>query len=169
MSQKPASASPGAVVRKTLVVDCAPEHAFAVFTRNMGRWWPATHHVGATPFRDVIVEPRSGGRWYEINAEDEEGQWGHVLAWEPPQRVVLSWHLGTTFAYDPDLAHASELDIRFHAAGDNRTRVEFEHRHIERHGEGYEKLRDVLDGGWVGILDEFAKRAAAAEAMGPAQ
>jgi uncharacterized protein YndB with AHSA1/START domain len=169
MSESPASVLPVAVVKKTLLVNCARDHAFAVFTANMGRWWPATHHVGALPFRDIIVEPRSGGRWYEVNSQDDEGQWGHVLAWEPPQRVVLSWHLGTTFAFDPELGHASELDVRFHPVGTGQTRVEFEHRHIERHGEGYEKLRDLLDGGWVSILEEYAKLAGgvAAERAAP--
>jgi len=159
MPQSPASASPGAVVRKTLVVNCPRDHAFRVFTANMGRWWPATHHVGALPFRDVIIEPRPGGRWYEIDTQDNEGQWGTVLAWEPPGRVVLSWHLDTKFTFQEELARASELDIRFHEMGAQQTRIEFEHRHIERHGEGHEKLRDALDGGWVSILDEYTKLA----------
>jgi uncharacterized protein YndB with AHSA1/START domain len=157
MSDTPASAAPGAVVRKTLLLNCARDHAFHVFTQNMGRWWPETHHVGNVPFRDILIEPRGGGRWYEINAKDEEGLWGHVLRWEPPRRIVLSWHLDTTFKFNPDLAQASELDISFHAMTGNKVRVEFEHRHIERHGEGFEKLREVLDGGWVGVLGEFAK------------
>ena len=159
MSQGPASASPGAVVRKSLTLACPREHAFAVFTQNMGRWWPASHHVGEQPFLDVVIEPRAGGRWYEIDAAGRQGQWGQVLAWEPPQRVVLSWHLDTSFTFQAELARASELDIRFEALAGDRTRVDFEHRHIERHGEGYEKLRDVLDGGWVGILDEYVKLA----------
>jgi uncharacterized protein YndB with AHSA1/START domain len=152
-----ASAASGAVVRKTLVLNCSRDHAFHVFTQNMGRWWPKTHHVGDVPFRDIRVEPRAGGRWYEIKVNDEEGLWGHVLAWEPPQRLMLSWHLDATFQFNPDLARASELEIRFDALSDLQVRVELEHRHIERHGEGYEKLRDMLDGGWVGVLGEFVR------------
>lgn len=159
MSNLPVSAAPNAVVNKTLHLRCSRDHAFSVFTQNMGRWWPATHHVGNVPFRDILIEPRTGGRWYEINAEDTEGMWGHVLKWDPPRRVVLSWHLDTTFTFNPDVDRASELDISFHALGDNEVRVDFEHRHIERHGHGFEKLRDMLDGGWVGVLGEFAKLA----------
>jgi len=159
MSHLPAGAPPGAVVNKTLLLDCPRDHAFRVFTENMGRWWPATHHVGEQPFRDIVIEQRSGGRWYEIDTRDQEGQWGTVLVWAPPSRVVLSWHLDTTFTYQAELSRASELDISFHEMGPRRTRVEFEHRHIERHGEGYEKLRDELDGGWVTILEEFARLA----------
>ena len=159
MSHLPASATPSAVVNKTLLLHCSRDHAFRVFTQNMGRWWPATHHVGNVPFRDILIEPRTGGRWYEISAEGAEGMWGQVLKWDPPRRVLLSWHLDTTFTFNPDLARASELDISFHALGENEVRVEFEHRHIERHGDGYEKLRDLLDGGWDGVLAEFAKLA----------
>jgi uncharacterized protein YndB with AHSA1/START domain len=159
MLHSPASAASGAVVRKTLQLNCSRDHAFRVFTQNMGRWWPQTHHVGNVPFRDILIEPRTGGRWYEISTKDAEGLWGHVLAWDPPQRVLLSWHLDTTFTFNPDRNRASELDISFHALGESKVRVEFEHRYIERHGDGYEKLRDMLDGGWVGVLTEFAKLA----------
>ena len=157
MSDIPESAACGAVVKKSLVLNCSRDHAFQVFTQNMGRWWPATHHVGNTPFRDVLIEPRARGRWYEINVNDEQGLWGYVLAWEPTRRLVLSWHLDTTFTFNPDLDRASEIEIGFHQLGKNQVRVEFEHRHIERHGAGYEKLRDMLDGGWVGILEEFTR------------
>jgi uncharacterized protein YndB with AHSA1/START domain len=168
MPYSPASAPPGAVVKKTLLLHCSRDHAFRVFTQNMGRWWPATHHVGDVPFRDILIEPRTGGRWYEISVENAEGMWGHVLKWDPPHRLMLSWHLGPTFAFNPDLARASELDISFHALGADEVRVEFEHRHIERHGEGYEKLRERLDGGWVGVLAEFAKLADPAALVAPA-
>jgi uncharacterized protein YndB with AHSA1/START domain len=157
MTDSPASAAPSAVVKKSLLLNCSRDHAFHVFTQNMGRWWPATHHIGNLPFRDILIEPRAGGRWYEIDAKEEAGLWGHVLTWEPPQRVVLYWQLGTMFKFDPDVAQASELEISFHAIAENKVRVELEHRHIERHGEGYQKLREMLDGGWVGALGEFAK------------
>jgi uncharacterized protein YndB with AHSA1/START domain len=152
-------AAAGSAVKKSLLVECSREHAFRIFTEHMGQWWPATHHVGDTPFRDIIVEPRTGGRWYEIDVKEKQGAWGHVLAWEPPDRVVLSWHLNTKFAFDPDLARASEIHVRFVAQSPTKTRLEFEHRAIERHGEGYEALRDMLDNGWVGVLAEFVKTA----------
>jgi hypothetical protein len=162
-----ASAAPSAAVNKTLLLNCSRDHAFRVFTQNMGQWWPATHHVGNVPFRDILIEPRTGGRWYEISANDTEGMWGHVLKWDPPLRVLLSWHLDTTFNFNPDLAQASELDISFHAQGESKVRVEFEHRYIERHGDGYEKLRDILDGGWVDVLVQFAKLADPTTSVGP--
>jgi len=168
MPHSPTSAAPRAVVNKTLRLRCSRDHAFRVFTQNMGRWWPATHHVGNVPFRDILIEPRTGGRWYEISAEGAEGMWGHVLKWDPPQRLLLSWHLDTKFTFNADLDRASELDISFHALGEDDVRVEFEHRHIERHGDGYEKLRDMLDGGWVGVLAEFAKLAAPTTSIVPA-
>jgi uncharacterized protein YndB with AHSA1/START domain len=159
MSEMLAGTPAESVVRKSLLVECSREHAFQIFTEHMGQWWPATHHVGDTPFRDVIVEPRTGGRWYEIDVQERQGAWGHVLAWEPPHRVVLSWHLNTKFAFDPDLGRASEIHVRFVAEAPTKTRMEFEHRGLERHGEGYQALRDMLDNGWVTVLAEFVKAA----------
>jgi uncharacterized protein YndB with AHSA1/START domain len=147
------------VVRKTLLLECSQEHAFRVFAQRMGQWWPADHHIGAAPFRDIIVEPCTGGQWYEIDTDERRGAWGSVLAWEPPHRLVLSWHLNTKFQFDPDMARASELHLLFVSLADRQTRVEFEHRGIERHGEGYQELRDRLDRGWVGILELFVKMA----------
>jgi uncharacterized protein YndB with AHSA1/START domain len=154
-------AIPEAHVSKSLLVDCPQEHAFRVFTQHMGSWWPATHHIGALPFTDIVIEPRAGGRWYELNANGVEGAWGHVLAWDPPRELVLSWHLNTKFEFVADLDQASRLEIRFLKHGVNQTRIEFAHWHIERHGEGYQGLRDQLDNGWVGVLAELAKLAEA--------
>jgi uncharacterized protein YndB with AHSA1/START domain len=86
-------AKPAIAVKRTLHVEVPVEKAFQVFTEKMGSWWPATHHVGGTPFKEIVMEKRVGGRWYEVNIEGVEGDWGHVLAWEPPKRVALSWHL----------------------------------------------------------------------------
>lgn len=156
MSDALPGAPAASVIRKSLLLNCSQLHAFRVFTERMGNWWPATHHVGEVPFREIVIEPRTGGRWYEVNTENREGEWGHVLAWDPPHRVVISWHLDANFEFHPEMARASELDIRFIAEGASRTRLEFEHRGIERHGAGYQKLRDQLDGGWIGVLDAFA-------------
>jgi uncharacterized protein YndB with AHSA1/START domain len=115
--------------------------------------------VGLLPFNDILIEPRAGGRWYEINANGEEGAWGQVVAWDPPRELVLSWHLDTKFEYVADIERASRLEIRFFENGADQTRIEFAHRHIERHGEGYQGLRDQLDNGWVGVFAEFVKLA----------
>jgi len=127
----------------------------------MGSWWPASHHVGETPFKDILIDPRTGGRWYEINVQGEESLWGGVLAWEPPKRVVLSWHLQPDWSFSPDVARASEVALEFVAEGPERTRVEFEHRHLERHGAGWEKMREQVgsETGWPAILEQYAAAA----------
>ena len=153
-----------AIVHKTVRVQAPIERAFSVFVEQMETWWPATHHIGKTPFETIFVEPRVGGRWYERNAEGKQCEWGTVLAWEPPHRVTFSWHLGPEhdqpeWTYDPDLAKASEVEIRFTAEADGKTLVELTHSKLERHGEGYEKLRAVFDGpgAWTQILEHYAK------------
>ena len=153
-----------AVVRKTLEVNAGIEHAFRVFTERMGQWWPKTHHIGKTDFEAVIVEPRAGGRMYERAADGTECDWGKVLAWEPPQRFVFSWHLQPDWTFNIDPARASEVEIRFTSEGERKTRVELEHRNLERHSEGWQQLRTGLDspGGWTLVLDGFRELADAA-------
>jgi uncharacterized protein YndB with AHSA1/START domain len=148
-----------AVVNKSVRVPVPIERAFSVFVEQMETWWPAEHHIGDKPFQSIIVEPRKGGRWYERDAEGNDCNWGHILAWEPPHRVTFSWHLGPDWKFDPDLDKASEVHIRFTEEGPSATLVELEHSAIERHGEGYEKLREMLDtpDAWSRTLSEFAK------------
>jgi uncharacterized protein YndB with AHSA1/START domain len=153
-----------AVVRKSVRVRTSIERAFAVFVERMETWWPATHHIGDTPFEAIFVEPRVGGRWYERDVNGKLCDWGKVLAWDPPHRVTFSWHVGPghdspDWKFDPDMAKASEVEIRFSAEGAGSTLVELEHSKLERHGEGYEQLRALFDGpgAWSGILAEFAK------------
>jgi uncharacterized protein YndB with AHSA1/START domain len=150
-----------AVFRKTMRIEVPVEVAFRVFTDRMGAWWPASHHVGNTPFKDILIDHQAGGRWYEINVNGEECIWGTVLSWEPPRRVVLSWHLQPDWSFSPDLAKASEVALEFISEGAETTRVEFEHRHLERHGAGWEKLREQVgsDGGWPAILALYANMA----------
>jgi len=147
--------------KKTMNVNVPIDRAFKVFTEKMGAWWPASHHVGGTPFRDILIDQRTGGRWYEINADGQECIWGSVLAWEPPKKVVLSWHLQPDWSFSPDLAKASEVALEFIAEGPEKTRLEFEHRHLERHGAGWEKMREQVGapGGWPIILECFIQAA----------
>jgi uncharacterized protein YndB with AHSA1/START domain len=161
-----ASTVEAAVVRKSVRVAASVERAFSVFVEQMETWWPATHHIGSTPFEAIFVEPRVGGRWYERNAKGEMCDWGTVLKWDPPHCVAFSWHVGPghdspEWKMDPDIAKASEVEIRFMADGLG-TLVELEHSKLERHGEGYEQLRAIFDGpgAWEGILAEFAKKVA---------
>ena len=150
-------------VRKTLNTNVPIERAFAVFTEEMAAWWPATHHIAKQPFTEIVVEQRSGGRWFERAADESECEWGRVRAWEPPQRVVFSWHLQGDWSYDPNPEKASEVEIRFFAEGAGKTRVELEHRGLERHGAGWEQIRTGVDspGGWNAVLEQFAKAVAA--------
>ena len=147
------------IVRKTLNTNVPIERAFEVFTGNMAGWWPATHHIAKQAFAEIVVEQRSGGRWFERAADGSECEWGRVLVWEPPHRVVFSWHLQADWKYDPNPEKASEVEIRFFAEGAGKTRVELEHRALQRHGAGWEQIRTGVDspGGWSAILEQFAK------------
>jgi hypothetical protein len=147
------------VVKKTLHVTVPIEKAFQVFAQRMGTWWPARHHIGGTAFQEVIVDPRAGGRWFERDAKGAECEWGSVIAWKPPKKLVLAWHLQPDFKYSPDPAHTSEVVVEFIADGQESTRVEFEHRHIERHGEGWEKMRTSVDSGWGQVLAGYVAAA----------
>jgi uncharacterized protein YndB with AHSA1/START domain len=150
-----------AAYKKTMHVNVSIERAFKVFTEKMGAWWPQSHHVGGTPFKVILIDPRTGGRWYEINGDGEECVWGSVLAWEPPKKVALSWHLQPDWSFSPDLTKASEVALEFVAEGPERTRLEFEHRHLERHGAGWEQMREKVSapGGWPVILDLYLQAA----------
>jgi uncharacterized protein YndB with AHSA1/START domain len=154
MSSKP----PMSIVRQ-LTVEAPAERAFRVFTGNMGAWWPREHHIGASPLKECVVEPKVDGRWYEVCEDGSTCDWGKVLAWEPPRRLVLAWQLNAKFEYDPSLI--TEVEVVFTAIGPRQTRVDFEHRNLERFGEAAERLSKDMGEGWQGILESFAKTAAA--------
>ena len=146
-----------APIRKSLRVMTKPERAFQVFTARMHAWWPPEHSLLAgKPREDVIVEQRPGGRWYERATDGSECNWGHVIAWEPPDRVLLAWQLDGTWSFNPDFL--TEVEIRFIADGPDATRVELEHRNIERYGDQAETVRASLDSpdGWSTGLARFA-------------
>ena len=113
-----------------------------------------------------MIEPKVDGRWYELGEDGSTCEWGKVLAWDPPRRLVLAWQLDHEFRYDPALV--TEVEIRFTGIGPKRTRVEFEHRHLDRFGAAAERLRGDMDKGWGQILDEYARTADAASARGAA-
>ncbi len=146
-----------APVKKSVVVNASQQKAFDVFTQNMTRWWPATHTILKSPLKAQILEPRVGGRWYQVGEDGSECGTGHVLAWEPPSRVLLAWRINAEWQYDPDLT--TEVEVKFIAEGDKRTRVELEHRHLERMGEKGETARAAVDapGGWGAILESFKR------------
>ncbi len=143
-------------VRKTITVDVPIARAFEVFTTDFDRWWPRTHHIGATDMAEAIMEGRQGGRWYERGVDGSECEWGSVLVYEPPGRLVLAWQLDNEFHYDKDLH--TEVEVRFTAEGPERTRVDLEHRGLDQYGEDQDKMRATFDsdGGWTGLLRTFA-------------
>jgi uncharacterized protein YndB with AHSA1/START domain len=150
-----------APVRRTLTVRAPQARAFTVFTEDFGRWWPSGHSIGKSPQKAAILEPHVGGRWYEIGEDGSECQWGKVLIFEPPSRLVLAWQIGTEWRFDPDLL--TEVEVRFVPEGPHATRVELEHRHLERLGDAAERARAAFDspGGWSGILERFVRAAEA--------
>jgi uncharacterized protein YndB with AHSA1/START domain len=146
-----------APIRRTLVVQADLQRAFTAFTGRMGSWWPPAHSINPVPRADVIVEPHPGGRWYERGTDGSECEWGKVLAWEPPLRVVLAWQIDGQFRYNP--AVVTEVELRFTALDARQTQVDFEHRHLERLGKNAVAIRDRLDSGWPGILEAYRQLA----------
>jgi hypothetical protein len=149
-------------IRKTIRVAVPAKRAFEVFTVQMHRWWPPAHSILKAPRAGITVEPRVGGRWYERATDGSECTWGKVVSWNPPDGIVLTWQLTAEFAYDPEFV--TEVEIRFTPDGTNATRVDLEHRHLERYGEKAEAIRPMLDSpeGWGSCLTNFAAAAEAA-------
>lgn len=145
-----------APVRKSIRVKADMERAFKVFVAS--HWWPKEHSILASraPQKSVVIEPRVGGRWFERGEDGSECDWGKVLAWEPPGRLVLSWQINGHFQFDPKMV--TEIEVKFVPDGNDGTRVDLEHRYLERAGDSAEALRQALDspGGWAGSLRRFA-------------
>jgi len=141
-------------VRREITVHAPVERAFEVFTARFDTWWPRTHKIGEADLQEAVIERRTGGRWYERDVDGSECEWGEVLAYEPPHRLVLTWHVGADWQYHAD--QASEIEVNFEPAGE-RTNVTLEHRHIERHGDGAAQMRDTVasEGGWPTLLELY--------------
>jgi uncharacterized protein YndB with AHSA1/START domain len=147
-------------VRKVVRVQAPRAVAWQVFTEKISTWWPlATHKIGKAKAIEAVIEPRVGGRWYERGDDGSTCDWGHVLSWEPHSRLVLSWEISADWQSDPTLK--TEVEVRFIAEGEDATRVELEHRHLDRYGPRREEMRGIFDSdmGWKGLLDSFAARA----------
>ena len=151
-------------VRKSVTVNATPETAFDIFTADFDSWWPRSHHLGKTPMTRSVIETRKGGRCYSEHEDGAEVQWGTVLVWEPPQRVVLAWQIAADWKCEPDLSKASEVDIRFTPVAGGKTRVDLEHRNFERMTAGGEAMRagGGAEGGWGTLLPLFSDRVDAA-------
>jgi uncharacterized protein YndB with AHSA1/START domain len=143
-----------APVRKRTRVNADPARAFEVFTSGMRRWWPRKQSINKSPIQAIVMEPRTGGVWKERGEDGSECQWGKVLAWDPPARVVLAWQINAQWQYDPNLV--TEVEVRFSADGEG-TVVELEHR-LQGYGEAAEQMRELFDGpmAWEGTLQCFA-------------
>jgi uncharacterized protein YndB with AHSA1/START domain len=147
-------------VRKSMRVEAPQAIAWRVFTEGMSTWWPlAQYKIGRAKAVAAVLEPAVGGRWYERGEDGSTCMWGKVLAWEPPSRLVLTWDITANWTYDPELN--TEIEIRFIAESPRRTRVELEHRKLDRFGARRDEMREIFDkgGDWGRLLARFAERA----------
>lgn len=148
-------------VRKSVVVKASQAVAWRVFTEQLGTWWPLAHYkIGKAPAVDAVMEPHVGGRWYERGDDGSTCEWGSVLAWEPCSRLVLSWDIDADWQHDPTLK--TEIELRFVVVDENTTRVELEHRHLDRYGARRDEMRAIFEtgGDWGRLLEGFARVAA---------
>lgn len=150
----------GTSVRMQVVVAAPRERAFRVFTEQFDRIKPREHNLLAVPIAETVFEPRVGGHVYDRGVDGSECQWGRVLAYDPPTRLVFSWDISPQWRIETDQARSSEVEVRFIAEGE-RTRVELEHRHLDRHGDGWQGLAAGVrgEGGWPLYLQRLAEAA----------
>ena len=142
-------------VHLQIVVDAPIERAFRVFTQEFDRIKPREHNLLRVEIAETIFEPRVGGRIYDRGVDGSECRWARVLAYEPPHRVVISWDISPQWQIETNLERTSEVEVRFIAESGERTRVELEHRNLDRHGAGWEAERDSVRGGWPLYLQRF--------------
>jgi uncharacterized protein YndB with AHSA1/START domain len=146
-------------VKASIVVEAPIERAFAIFTEDFGRFKPPEHNLLGVEIAETVFEPRAGGHLYDRGVDGSECRWARVLAYEPPNRVVISWDISPDWQIETDLEKTSEVEVRFVAEAQERTRVELEHRNLERHGDGWEGVRDGVasEGGWPLYLQRYAE------------
>jgi uncharacterized protein YndB with AHSA1/START domain len=147
----------------SIVVEAPIERAFSVFTDDFGSFKPPDHNLLDVEIAETVFESHVGGNIYDRGVDGSECRWARVLAYEPPNRVVFSWDISAQWQIETDLDKTSEVEVRFIAESPDRTRVELEHRNLDRHGEGWEAERDGVGGdqGWPLYLNRFAERIAA--------
>jgi uncharacterized protein YndB with AHSA1/START domain len=147
-------------VRTSIVVDAPIDRAFSVFTEGIASWWPPDHHILDGELAEMVFEPRQGGHVYDRALDGSECRWARVLAYEPPNRIVISWDISPEWQIETDTEKTSEVEVVFRAQGPTRTSVELEHRGLDRHGDGWQGVRDAVSspGGWPRGLRMFAER-----------
>lgn len=145
-------------IRHEIVVKAPVERAFTVFTGRFGDFKPREHNLLAAPIVETVFEAEVGGHIYDVGSDGSRCEWARVLVFEPPSRVVFTWDIGPTWQVESDLARTSEVEVRFIAETDDRTRVELEHRNLDRHGPGWQGVADGVggDGGWPLYLKRYA-------------
>jgi uncharacterized protein YndB with AHSA1/START domain len=143
-------------IRRSIVVKTSQQEAFTAFTSRMGSWWNPAFSISPTraPIKDVIVEPRTGGKWYERGTDGSECQWGKVLLWDPPTKLILAWQITSEWQFGADFL--TELEVRF-TPESGGTRVDLEHRLLERYGDAAAEIRGKFESpmGWAGLLERF--------------
>jgi uncharacterized protein YndB with AHSA1/START domain len=149
----------GTSVRTQVVVEAPVERAFRVFTEDFGRFKPPEHNLLGVEIAETVFEPRAGGHLYDRGVDGSECRWARVLVYEPPDRVAFTWDISPRWQLETDLEKTSEVEVRFIAETPERTRVELEHRNLERHGEGWEGVREGVggEGGWPLYLQRYAE------------
>ena len=147
-----------AIISKDIVVNAPIDEAFRLFTARFGDFKPREHNLLGAPVTETVFEPKVGGHIVDRAEDGSECRWARILAFEPPSRVVFSWDIGPTWQLEHDPENTSEVEVRFTADGPTRTRVELEHRHLDRHGPGWEGVREGVDGdgGWPLYLQRYA-------------
>ena len=147
-------------VRASITVEAPIERAFSVFTDDIGSWWSPDHHILRGELAEMVFEPRVGGHIYDRGVDGSECRWARVLAYEPPDRIVFSWDITPQWQLQSDPDRTSEVEVRFTAEGPHRTLVQLEHRGLDRHGEGWEGMRDAVGSpdAWRAGLRRFEER-----------
>ena len=146
-------------IRTQIVVEAPIERAFAVFTEDFGSFKPPEHNLLSVEIAETVFEPQVGGHLYDRGVDGSECRWARVLAYEPPDRVVISWDISPHWQIEADPSKTSEVEVRFIAESPDRTRVELKHRNLDRHGDGWEGVREGVagDGGWPTYLSRYAE------------
>jgi uncharacterized protein YndB with AHSA1/START domain len=143
-------------VRREVVVPVSADRAFDVFTADMTSWWPSRHHIGSAPIEEIVIEPHEGGRWYTRHTDGSETSTGHVVAWEPGERLVITWQIGADWKYHAALV--TTIEVRFVSEAPDRTRVLLEHRDLDAYGPEAERMRETFEepGAWQATIAAYA-------------
>jgi uncharacterized protein YndB with AHSA1/START domain len=150
------NATQAEAIRFEITVDAPVDRAFAVFTEQFDQIKPREHNLLAPePIAETVFEPHVGGYVFDRGENGSVCRWARVLAFEPPNGFVISWDISPTWSLESDPTRTSEVEVRFSPKGENRTRVELEHRNFDRHGEGWESVRDGVASGWPLYLKRY--------------